>query len=84
MPLEPFSNKWLAFGFEVFECDMINNIDKLTDILTQSQVKPRIIICHTVKGFGSSILEQDLSWHHKNSVTSEEISLLKKSLRVIK
>ncbi|EQC46915.1 transketolase [Bacteriovorax sp. Seq25_V] len=84
LPLEPFPEKWKSFGFEVLECDIINKSNELQNILRIAQTRPRVIICHTKKGFGSHILEQDLSWHHRNSVSEEEIEKLRQSLRTIK
>jgi transketolase len=38
--------------------------------------KPGAIICHTIKGKGVSFVENNLSWHHKNKVTPEEVKAL--------
>jgi transketolase len=38
--------------------------------------KPSAIICHTIKGKGVGFVENNLSWHHKNRVTPEEIQSL--------
>lgn len=76
-PLEPFQDKWKSFGFETYEVDMINNPRELKAILDKEQKSPRAIICHTKKGQGNSILESDITWHHKNKVSKEDIKLLK-------
>ena len=80
-PLEPFSKKWESFGFSVYEVDMVKTPEQLKNIINEQQSKPRAIIAHTIKGQGSSILENDLSWHHKNKITPQEIEALRSSLR---
>ena len=81
--LEPFSNKWESFGFAVKE---INGHDM--NILTRSlqdlpfkKNKPNALICHTVKGKGISFMENNLSWHHKSKLTSENIQLMYQSIK---
>ncbi len=79
-PLEPFPDKWRSFGFDVAEVDMVNSSETLLDILNQNQNKPLCIICHTIKGQGLTMIENDLSWHHKNKLTVDEIKLLYKGI----
>ena len=67
MALEPLAEKWEAFGWEVDEIDghEFYSIDKaFKNIKTQSK-KPKIIICHTVKGKGVSFMEDDNNWHYR-------------------
>lgn len=82
--LEPFTDKWAAFGFDVFEADM-DTADKFEDIL-MNQVnyknkKPKVIICHTIKGKGIPMCENNLNWHHKNKVSDEEAKALYDALK---
>lgn len=79
-PLEPFTDKWRSFGFDVHEVDMVNNPEILLEKVQLKASKPKAIICHTIKGQGNTILENDLSWHHKNKISSEEIIELKKAM----
>ena len=80
-PLEPFKQKWESFGFVVYEVDMINTPDKLLNILNQSHQAPPLIICHTLKGMGSNMLENNLFWHHKNKVSLSQIYELRQSIK---
>jgi transketolase len=80
-PLEPFSDKWKSFGFECLEVDMVKEAHELKDIINLKQTIPRAIICHTIKGQGSSIMESDNTWHHKNKISKDEIKILRDSLR---
>lgn len=80
MPLEPLTSKWEAFGFEVYNINMETEPEKMIRIVSLEQHRPRMIICHTIKGQGSKILENDLSWHHKNGVSENEILELRQSI----
>lgn len=76
--LEPFADKWEAFGFAVKEVDG-HNVDALQSVLSNLPLqpdKPSVIICHTVKGKGVGFVENNLNWHHKSMVTDEEIQAL--------
>ena len=42
-------------------------------LLAPPSGKPRVIICHTVKGRGVSFIERNLHWHHKGKLTDAEI-----------
>ena len=82
--MEPFGDKWRAFGFEVKEIDG-HDVDALRSALGGLPFgagKPSVLICHTVKGKGVSFVENDLKWHHKNRVTDEEIQNLLSELKV--
>lgn len=73
--LEPFADKWRAFGFHVHEADMVQQPAQLRTMLeTPPQPgKPTAVICHTIKGQGVSFMENDLSWHHKSKIKDEDI-----------
>lgn len=76
--MEPFADKWRAFGFGVVEVDG-HNIHELKKVLTSLPVergKPTAIICHTIKGKGISYVENNMQWHHKSKVGEDEIQKL--------
>jgi len=80
--MEPFADKWQAFGFAVQEIDG-HDVDALRNALKGIPFhtgKPNALICHTVKGKGVSYVENNLNWHHKNKITNEEIESLLKEL----
>lgn len=82
LPLEPFTDKWKAFGFEVFEADM-DHPERLLEILKSPPAgKPRAIICHTIKGKGVTFIERNLSWHHKGKLTDQEIENIFNELEI--
>ena len=65
--LEPFKDKWLAFGWDVIEIDG-HDIKKLVSTLQKFTRKtsgnPTLILANTVKGKGVSFMENQASWHH--------------------
>jgi len=76
--LEPFADKWRAFGFAVREVDG-HDVAALRSTLKSPPFdgdKPSAIIAHTVKGKGVSFAENNMKWHHKNKVTDQEVDAL--------
>jgi transketolase len=66
MGLEPFADKWRAFGFNVIEVDGHDFI-KLGDAIDAARAEtaaPTIIIAHTVKGKGVDFMENQVKWHY--------------------
>jgi transketolase len=80
--LEPLADKWAAFGFAVREVNG-HDVDALRQVLSEAPfdaTKPSALICHTIKGKGTSITERNLAWHHKAKVTEAEVTALFASL----
>lgn len=76
--VEPFADKWAAFGFAIREVNG-HDVEALRDVLSNVPCdpdKPTAILCHTVKGKGVSFTERNLSWHHKARVTEAEAESL--------
>ena len=68
LPLEPFADKWEAFGWQVCEVDghdVTDLVDALDPQAWRSDGRPRCVIAHTVKGKGVSFMEDDLLWHYR-------------------
>jgi len=63
--LEPYKEKWSAFGWEVTECDGhdFNSLINALDWADKIKGHPAMIIAHTVKGKGVSFMENDNKWH---------------------
>jgi transketolase len=75
LDLEPFADKWTAFGFATREVDG-HDVAMLEGALAKLPFRPgrpNAIICHTVKGKGIPYAEGNLNWHHKNSFKEGEI-----------
>jgi transketolase len=80
--LEPLADKWRSFGFAVREVNG-HDINALKETLRQAPFetnKPSALICHTIKGKGTSLTERNLSWHHKAKVSEAEVASLFASL----
>lgn len=68
MNLEPFAEKWKAFGWHCLQSDGHNFEELKKSFDTNSKVfgKPTVVIAKTIKGKGVSFMEKDpLSWHYK-------------------
>lgn len=76
LDLEPLTDKWRSFGFEVEEVDGhdVNALERLIARLPLNPLKPTAVICHTVKGKGFPFAEGKAEWHHKSGLSSEEIA----------
>lgn len=71
--LDPFADKWRAFGWAVREIDghdMEQVVDALSTVPFQAG-RPSCIIAHTVKGKGVSFMEDRLLWHYRNPTAEE-------------
>ena len=67
--LEPFADKWRAFGWRVLEVDG-HDVGAVVRALEESgatpdQGGPTVIIARTVKGKGGSFMENTAEWHGK-------------------
>lgn len=61
-----WTDKWEAFGWDVQEVDGHDmEAFKATILKPAGEGKPRLIIAHTVKGKGVSIMENNPNWHFK-------------------
>ena len=69
LELEPFADKWRAFGWNVIEVDG-HNTQLLREAFLEADIskdKPSCVICHTVKGKGISFMENQLLWHYRTA-----------------
>lgn len=81
MKLEPFADKWRAFGFEVIEVDG-HHLNKLSDAIEkalQVKDKPACIILDTVKGEGISFMAGNYKWHY-GAMDAEKYETAKQEL----
>jgi transketolase len=69
LDLEPFVDKWKAFGWHTVEVDGHDHeqmISTFKNISTNQSGRPSVCIAHTVKGKGVSFMENKLLWHYKS------------------
>jgi len=73
MDLEPFADKWRAFGWAVTEVDGhdFTAINAALATVPSADRRPSCIIAHTVKGKGVSFMENTLLWHYRTPRDSE-------------
>ena len=65
--IEPLGQKWKSFGWNVLKCNGHNfsDLKKKFKIAVKFKGSPSIIICHTIKGKGSRMLENKVLWHYR-------------------
>jgi transketolase len=80
--LEPFADKWRAFGFHCVEVNG-HDVSALKNVLSPHPLapgKPAAVICHTVKGKGIRFAEDNLAWHHKSKLPADDIAAMRQCL----
>lgn len=77
LPVRNLKSKWESFGFDSFEINghSVESIKESVANLGNSS-SPIVVIAHTIKGKGFPPAENSASWHHKASISREEISNL--------
>lgn len=71
MDLEPFADKWRAFGWEAFEADG-HDESALVDALAAPSIgKPRVVLAHTIKGKGLARIENTVASHYKPALAAD-------------
>jgi transketolase len=78
LDLEPFADKWRAFGWTVVEVDghdhdVLRNALSTAPSLTR---KPTAVIAHTTKGKGVSFMENQVLWHYRTPTGEEFVRAL--------
>ncbi len=78
LPLEPYADKFRAFGAAVREVDGHDPAALLAafESLPFEPGRPSVLVAHTVKGRGFPSLENNLAWHHRSRVTEAEYQAL--------
>ncbi|BEH03155.1 MAG: transketolase [Propionibacterium sp.] len=64
--LEPYADKWRAFGWNVLEVDghdMAALVQAIDSLPGADSDRPTAVICRTVKGHGVDFMERNLGWH---------------------
>ena len=84
MPLEPFRQKYEAFGWHVIEVSG-HDIGAFVSAVNEAKAiyeKPTVIIAHTIPGKDVSFMENKFEWHGKPPNT-EEAKLALSELRTL-
>lgn len=65
--LDPFSEKWSSFGWNVLEVKNGHDHEELRKALVdKSAGMPTVVIANTIKGKGISFMEDSLLWHYRD------------------
>ena len=81
MGVEPITDKWRAFGWEVLDIDG-HDMAKIVTALDKAEMvkgKPTMIVCRTVKGKGSKVFEGKVEFHG-TTPSKEELDIAMKEL----
>ncbi len=79
LSLEPFEDKWRAFGWDVKRCDGHDHKSLIRSLASSDSKmeKPRVVICDTTKGKGVSFMENSVLWHYRAPNDEERDAALK-------
>jgi transketolase len=68
LDLEPFADKWRAFGWGVVEVDGHDHaqLQAVLGNLPHTLGRPTAVLAHTIKGKGVTFMENSLTWHYKS------------------
>lgn len=64
--LDPYADKWRAFGFNVVEIDghnMEEIVNALDNLPKADSDRPTAIVANTIKGKGVDFMERNIGWH---------------------
>jgi transketolase len=73
MTIEPITDKWTSFGWDVIQVDGHDFNDMHTSFAKMKSDKPKLIIANTVKGKGVSFMEDNNAWHTGGPKFTEEL-----------
>ncbi len=82
MAHDDLHKRFRSFGWNVIDVADGNDIDQLKtafDSAKETKGKPTVLIANTVKGKGSSVMENKANWHHKVP-NAEELEQIRKDL----
>lgn len=83
--LEPLNAKWSSFNFNVLEIDghnheqILESYNRFYDY-SKINLKPTVIIAHTIKGKGVSFMENNLLYHYSPIKSEKDIKLAIKEI----
>jgi transketolase len=84
MTLDPYPDKWAAFGWHVLEIDghSLTEVVSAYERAAEAKGKPTVIIARTVKGKGVPFMEDKAGWHGR-APKPEELAEALKHLTVL-
>lgn len=79
--MQPFAEKWSAFGWHVIEIDGHNHEEIKRAMLHREEKRPVLVVAHTVKGKGVSFMENTPIWHIRMP-NEQELPILMRDLEL--
>jgi transketolase len=79
LALEPFADKWRAFGWQVVEVDGHDHGQLAAALAVPRPAepdRPRCVLAHTTKGKGVSFMENQVLWHYRPPSDAELIDAI--------
>ena len=77
LALEPFVDKWKAFGWNVVEIDGHDHEQLKSAFNSTVKHKPLCVVANTIKGKGVSFMENQVLWHYRSPQGSEYEAAMK-------
>lgn len=80
MAQDDVGERFASFGWNVINVENGNDIDQLDAAFEQAKQvkgKPTVLVANTVKGCGSSVMENKAGWHHKVPTQEEYDQIIK-------
>ncbi len=79
MSVDPITDKFRAFGWNVIETDghCIEDIIMSIDKAKQTKGAPTVIVAKTIKGKGVSFMENEVDWHGKAPKEEQKLQALR-------
>lgn len=85
--MQPFADKWKAFGWNVVEIDGHDYEEIRRALLVRHPDVPTLVMAHTIKGKGVSFMENVPIWHYRMpneqelEILMEELGLTEEDLK---
>lgn len=83
MSQDDLHERFASFGWYVIDVEDGNDVDQLKEAFEKAKTvkgRPSVLIANTVKGKGSSVMENQANWHHKVP-NEEELAQIRKDLK---
>ncbi|MDO5574365.1 MAG: transketolase [bacterium] len=80
MAHDDLCQRFASFGWNVISVENGNDIAQLDSAFNEAKQckgKPSVVIANTVKGYGSSVMENKVNWHHKVPTPEEYAQIMK-------
>jgi transketolase len=76
LALEPFADKWRAFGWAVTEADGHDHaaLAHAFALASSTTARPTCVLAHTVKGKGVPFMEHSVLWHYRTARGEELVA----------